>query len=299
MRSSELVTLAEAISKLDRTTQYLLEVVSYRSLNFREVLQYQPYLVIRALGSDNRSGLRWRLRHDDPRFFSVLKTLGATVCRAVSHFVRYKGVIEQLYTDPPEHSVVLCIDEMGPLASRTYEAKQLTKIHGPPAGRAKVELDYKHRPKGGFVFGALQPSTGAVLTQTYSRRIVGNYVEFLEKVEQWLPPEIKRVCAIVDNLYMHSAYDVMLFSLAYPRWEFVFQPKYAGYLNLIEPWWKTLRSLALKGRRFEVWTEMVEPVKQATDYWNKHKHPYIWGRRRRHRTPRKFGVATLPSMSAF
>ena len=57
----------------------------------------------------------------------------------------------------------------------------------------------------------------------------------------------------IDNLYMHSSYDALLFSLAHPRWEFVFQPKYAGYLNLIEPWWKTLRSLALKGRRFEVW----------------------------------------------
>jgi hypothetical protein len=27
----------------------------------------------------------------------------------------------------------------------------------------------------------------------------------------------------------------------------VFQPKYAAYLNLIEPWWKILRSLALVG----------------------------------------------------
>ena len=88
----------------------------------------------------------------------------------------------------------------------------------------------------------------------------------------------------------------MLFSLAYPRWEFVFQPKYAAYLNLIEPWWKTLRSLALKGRRFEVWTEMVEPVREGTAYWNVHKHPYVWGRRRRHRTPRKFGVAALPTV---
>ena len=72
-----------------------------------------------------------------------------------------------------------------------------------------------------------------------------------------------------------------------------------GYLNLIEPWWKTLRSLALKGRHFEVWTEMVEPIRRATAYWNDHKHPYIWGRRRRHRTPRKLGVAALPTVSAF
>jgi hypothetical protein len=34
----------------------------------------------------------------------------------------------------------------------------------------------------------------------------------------------------VDNLNVHSATDVLLFALAHPRWEFVFQPKYAAYL---------------------------------------------------------------------
>ena len=58
------------------------------------------------------------------------------------------------------------------------------------------------------------------------------------------------VDAVVDN-NIHRARDVLLFNLAHPRWEFVFQPKYAADLNLIEPWWKILRSLALKGRRFD------------------------------------------------
>ena len=60
---------------------------------------------------------------------------------------------------------------------------------------------------------------------------------------------------MLDNLRAHRALDVLLWALAHPRWEFVFQPTYAAYLNLIEPWWKVLRSLALKGRRFETWDE--------------------------------------------
>jgi hypothetical protein len=36
----------------------------------------------------------------------------------------------------------------------------------------------------------------------------------------------------------------------HPHWEFVFQPKCAAYLNLIEPWRKVLRLLAL-GQHFE------------------------------------------------
>jgi hypothetical protein len=99
------------------------------------------------------------------------------------------------------------------------------------------------------------------------------------------------------TLNTHSATDVLLFALAHPRWEFVFQPVYAAYLNLIEPWWKVLRSLALKGRRFETWPEIEEAVRRATEYWNAHKHPFIWGRRRRHRTPRRPGVAIVPNVA--
>ena len=66
---------------------------------------------------------------------------------------------------------------------------------------------------------------------------------------------------------------MLLFGLLHPRWEFVFQPKYAAYLNLIEPWWKVLRSLALKGRRFEAWAEIEAAVERATAYWNEHSIP--------------------------
>jgi hypothetical protein len=75
-------------------------------------------------------------------------------------------------------------------------------------------------------------------------------------VEHWVPAGVGRVYAILDNLSAHRATDVLCFSLAHPRWEFVFQPVYAAYLNLIEPWWKVLRSLALKGRRFESWADI-------------------------------------------
>jgi hypothetical protein len=77
----------------------------------------------------------------------------------------------------------------------------------------------------------------------------------------------------------------------------VFQPKYAAYLNLIEPWWKVLRSLALKGRRFEAWAEIEEAVALATAYWNEHRHPFVWGRRRRHRPNRRLGIAAVPNLT--
>jgi transposase len=45
--------------------------------------------------------------------------------------------------------------------------------------------------------------------------------------------------------------SVKLWAQAYERVRFLFQPTYAPWLNLIEPWWKTLRSIALACCRFE------------------------------------------------
>jgi transposase len=142
--------------------------------------------------------------------------------------------------------------------------------------RARLEKEYEALTL--LVFGALQPRTGEVYTATYTRRTLVNWIDFLQQVEEWIPKEVERVYAVLDNLTMHQAVDVLLFNLAYPRWEFVFQPTYAAYLNLIEPWWKMLKSLALKGRRFESWQEIEQAVQKATAYWNAHKHPYVWGR---------------------
>jgi transposase len=187
---------------------------------------------------------------------------------------------------------------MGPTSAKSYAGtgivrERVATATGERAVRAKQEIDYGRRGKG-YIYGALLPASGAAFTRPYPSRRTVHWVEFLEQVEAWLPVETERVCAIVDNLQMHRAPDVLLFSLAHPRWEFVFQPKYAAYLNLIEPWWKALRSLALKGRRFETWEEVCQAIEEATDYWNRHRHPYIWGRRRRHRPRRQPGVVLLP-----
>lgn len=187
---------------------------------------------------------------------------------------------------------------MGPQASKSYPGRQLVRPGPPKSERAKQEIDYGRRGPAGYVFGAFRPATGAALTATYERRTVGNWVDFLAKVEGWIDQGIERVYAVLDNLNIHTAWDVLLFSLAHPRWAFVFQPRYAAYLNRSEPWWKVLRSLALQGRRFGGWAEIEAAVARATAYWNEHAHPFFWGRRRRHRPRRRLGVAAVPKATA-
>jgi transposase len=203
-----------------------------------------------------------------------------------------------LYSTPPAGGIVVCLDEMGPEAAKSWPGERLVAaVPQPepaprPAGRARQEIDYGRREKG-YIFGAFQPATGEAFTAPYGGRTIANWVDFLAQVDAWLPAA-DRVYAVLDNLSTHRAVDVLLFTLTHPRWEFVFQPTYAAYLNLIEPWWKILRSLALKGRRFASWAEIARAVERATSYWNAHRHPFVWGRRRRHRLPRAPGIAMVP-----
>src|ERR671917_625158 len=148
---------------------------------------------------------------------------------------------------------------MGPQSARSYPGRRVVKPNAPKAQRAKQEIDYGRRGKG-YVFGAFRPATGEAFTETYPGRTTANWVDFLGAVEGWIHAGVERVYAVVDNLNVHRATDVLLFALAHPRWEFVFQPVYAAYFNLIEAWWKILRSLALKGRRFTTWEELVTAV---------------------------------------
>src|SRR4029079_15757067 len=206
-----------------------------------------------------------------------------------------RGVLESLCTAPPEGGVVVCLDEMGPQSAKSYPGRRVVKPAGPKAQRAKQEIDYGRRGKG-YVFGAFRPATGEAFTAPCTGRTTANWVDFLGQVERWIDAGVERVYAVMDNLNVQRARHVELFALAHPRWEFVFQPIYAAYLNLIEPWWKVLRSLALKGRRFESWDEIVRAVERATAYWNGHRHPFVWGRRRRHRPKRAPGVAAVPGV---
>ena len=58
-----------------------------------------------------------------------------------------------------------------------------------------------------------------------------------------------------------------------------------------------LRSLALKGRRFEAWAEIEQAVERATAYWNAHRHPFVWGRRTAPSAARRLGIAAVPKLT--
>ncbi len=150
--------------------------------------------------------------------------------------------------------MTVCLDQMGPEAAKSFPGQRLVRAvprrAGERPGRATQELDDGPARQRLQLRGV---RAGDPAKRSRTRTPGGRSPTGSTAWSGWraAAADAERVYAIVDNRNVHRATDVLLFALAHPRWEFVFQPKYAAYLNLIEPWWKVLRSLALKGRRFE------------------------------------------------
>ena len=161
---------------------------------------------------------------------------------------------------------------MGPIAVKTYPGEEWK----PGPNRATFEPDYGRRGKL-WVHGGFEPATGQAIILTSPGRDSASHVQLLEKIMKAFPAD--RWLIIEDSLSIHVSRSVKLALAAWPEMQLQFIPKYACWLNLIEPWWKQLRSLALKGRRFETLDDMTNALNESVEYWNKHRHPYRWKKR--------------------
>jgi transposase len=180
-----------------------------------------------------------------------------------------KGAIIQAYTQPVPERRVICRDELGPGSAKTYPGE--VGQEGP--GRATFVPDDGRRGRV-WGWGAFEPATGLATTRCSPRRDSASFIQLLEQ-GLWTYPARQRV-VITDNLSTPLSREPQTALIAWPEVQLLFIPTSACWLNLIAPWWKQLRSLALKGRRFEDVDEMIEAVVQATAYWNQHRYPYIW-----------------------
>jgi len=170
---------------------------------------------------------------------------------------------------PPERTRVICVDELGPIAVKTYPGEEWKLGRG----RATFEPDYGRRGKV-WVHGAFEPATGQASILISPGRDSVSHIQLLEQVIDEFPSD--RWLIIEDNLSIHKSRETRLALSAWPEMRLQFIPKYACWLNLIEPWWKQLRSLALKGRRFETTDELIQTLNDALIYWNNHCRSYQW-----------------------
>jgi len=176
-----------------------------------------------------------------------------------------------LYVDPPDHAIVLSLDEKSQIQAldRTQPGLPMKK------GRAgTVTHDYK-RHGTTTLFAALNVLEGKVIGQCMKRHRHQEFIRFLNLIEAKVPKK-KMVHVIVDNYATHKHPDVVAWLAEHPRFVFHFTPTSASWLNAIEGFFAKLTTKRLKRGIFRSLRELKDAIHRFLEDTNANPKPFTW-----------------------
>jgi transposase len=104
-----------------------------------------------------------------------------------------------LYVSPPEHAIVLCVDEKSQIQALDRSQPMLPMRPGQPARRSH---DYK-RHGTTSLFAALDIATGQVIGKCFARHRATEFRSFLDEIEANVPQKLD-VHLVMDNYATHN-----------------------------------------------------------------------------------------------
>ena len=186
-------------------------------------------------------------------------------------FVEKLEDIVGLYMSPPEHALVLCVDEKSQVQAldRTQPGLPLKK------GRAQTMThDYK-RHGTTTLFAALNVLDGQVIGQCQQRHTHAEWLKFLRKIDRETPKD-KTLHLIADNYATHKHPAVQQWLAEHPRFNMHFTPTSASWLNMVERFFRDLTTERLRRGVFTSVPELVAAIDEYVARHNTDPKPFIW-----------------------
>jgi transposase len=186
-------------------------------------------------------------------------------------FAEKLEAIVGLYLSPPEHALVLCVDEKSQIQAldRTQPGLPLKRGRG-----ATMTHDYK-RNGTATLFAALNTSNGEVMGLCMERHRHQEWLRFLRLIDQ-ATPEDKQLHLICDNYATHKHPKVKRWLERHKRFHVHFTPTSASWLNMIERFFRDLTQNRLKRGVFRDLDELIMAVETYIDRHNLNPKPFIW-----------------------
>jgi transposase len=175
-----------------------------------------------------------------------------------------------LYMNPPEHAVVLCVDEKSQIQALNRTQPILPLRPGVPERQSH---DYE-RNGTTTLFAALNAHSGEVMAKCYRRHRAKEYLQFLRLLNSELPEDGSEIHLIVDNYGTHKTPVVMRWFSRHPRFHVHFTPTYASWMNLVERLFAEVTERAIRRGSFN----SVQALEAAIrDYFEaRETKPFIW-----------------------
>jgi transposase len=180
-------------------------------------------------------------------------------------------VIVGLYLNPPEHAIVLCVDEKSQIQAldRTQPGLPLKRGRG-----ETMTHDYK-RNGTATLFAALNTLDGSVIGMCQERHRHQEWLRFLRVIDEVTPAD-KQLHLIADNYATHKHAKVQRWLARHPRFHVHFTPTSSSWLNMVERFFRDLTQKQLRRGVFRDLEELIMTIENYIDRHNKEPKPFIW-----------------------
>ena len=146
-----------------------------------------------------------------------------------------------------------------------------------PGMYANVSRDHEYVRHGTIsLLAGIDLLTGTVHYKIFDRHRSVEFIEFLKILDSNYPKHIK-IVIILDNVRVHTSKKTLEYLKTVPqRFHFVFTPKHASWLNIIESLFSKMTRSILRGIRVSSKEELKERVGQYIDEMNETPTIFKW-----------------------
>ena len=186
-------------------------------------------------------------------------------------FVEKVRDIVGLYMNPPNHAVVLCVDEKSQIQALERSQPLLPMRPGQPGRRTHDYL----RHGTTTLFAALDVATGEVIGECYQRHRSREFLRFLKTIDEEVPEPLD-IHLILDNYATHKTPWVQKWLTKHLRFHIHYTPIYSSWLNLVERWFALLSERKIKRASHRSTRELERDIRDFLKHTNEHPKPFIW-----------------------
>jgi transposase len=176
-----------------------------------------------------------------------------------------------VYLSPPEHAVVLCVDEKSQIQAldRTQPGLPLKR------GRASSWTHDYVRNGTTTLFAALEVAKGRVTGQCYAKHRHQEFLKFLRHLDAEYDGG-EELHVILDNYGTHKHEKVRRWLARHLRFKMHFIPTSSSWLNLVERWFAELTNKAVRRGSFANVPDLITAIGEFIEASNDQGKPFVW-----------------------
>jgi transposase len=186
-------------------------------------------------------------------------------------FVEKVRDIVGLYMAPPEHALVLCVDEKSQIQALDRSQPVL------PMRPGQIERRSHDYTRHGVtsLFAALDIATGRIIGKCYRRHRSQEFRRFLDEIEAAVPKDLD-IHLVMDNYATHKTKTIRNWLAKRPRWRVHLTPTSASWINQVERFFANLTEKQIRRGVHRSTRQLEAAIKDYIKTVNADPRPFKW-----------------------